>query len=133
MKDELMDKPPLKKRILVIDDEYDFTFFLKLHLQRYEYDAFLAYDGQEGIDKAVQERPDLILLDLFMPQKDGFQMLRELRMNNMTKNIPVVIMSAWTSPNLISIAQQFGVTEYVSKPCEIKRILESIHKVLYPA
>ena len=83
-----------KTRILVVEDEPDLSELYVSKLTMEGYDVVLAIDGIEGIGKALHENPDAILLDVLLPKKDGFAVLKELKENEKTKNIPVVILSS---------------------------------------
>lgn len=67
----------MKKRVLIVDDEPDVVTFLAKNLESNEYQTISAFDGEEGLKKAIDEKPDLILLDLIMPGYDGWKMLKE--------------------------------------------------------
>ncbi len=81
-----------KKRILLVDDEEDMRRMLKFRLEALNYDVSEAGDGQEGLDKAKQENPDLIILDVMMPNMDGFEMSRAIKGDPKHKNIPILML-----------------------------------------
>jgi len=83
-----------KKRILVVDDDPDFCDVVQSKLERLDMDVDLAYDGVEGMAKVKENTPDLIILDVMMPEKDGFQMCREVKQDPNYQDIPVIMLTA---------------------------------------
>src|SRR3989339_345444 len=81
------------KKILVVDDEPDVVKLLKVRLEASGYAVIEAYDGQEGLDKAHNEMPDLIILDLMLPKLNGYQVCRMLKFDEDYKNIPIIILT----------------------------------------
>ena len=81
-----------KKRVLIVDDEKNIVNILKFNLQKEGYDTLEAYDGEAGLQLALQENPDLILLDVMLPQMNGFDVCRTLRQER--NNVPVIILTA---------------------------------------
>ena len=79
-----------KKKILLIEDEPYQVMMVKFRLEANNYDFISACDGEEGLKKACEEKPDLILLDLFMPIIDGYEVCQRLKKNPKTKNIPII-------------------------------------------
>ena len=120
----------MKKKILIVDDEPDSVAFLKKRLVEDNFHAISAEDGEEGLKKAVKEKPNLILLDLVMPKKDGFTMLRELKANESTKEIPVVVLSVKPESGSIFTGQEYGAVDYIIKPCDIQTILKYINRYI---
>src|SRR5262249_59896317 len=87
---------PMKKKILVVDDEDDILHFLELVLKEKGYDVVTASSGHEALTAAQIEKPDLVLLDIMMPQMDGWEVLKLLRVDEETTHIPVAMLSART-------------------------------------
>jgi two-component system alkaline phosphatase synthesis response regulator PhoP len=83
-----------KKRILVVDDDPDFCDVVQSKLESLDVDVDLAYDGVEGMEKVRENPPDIIVLDVMMPEKDGFQMCRELKQDSNYQDIPVIMLTA---------------------------------------
>lgn len=83
-----------KKRILVVDDDPDFCDVVQSKLEGLDVDVELAYDGVEGMDRVKANPPDVIVLDVMMPEKDGFQMCREVKQNPQYQDIPVIMLTA---------------------------------------
>jgi len=114
------------KRLLVIDDEVDIGETVKIRLEVNGYSVNLAYDGLDGIDKAVKTRPDLILLDILMPQVDGFEVCRRLRKIPETQNIPIIMLTAIKSPESLQKAKEAGAQDYLVKPFESGELVEIV-------
>ncbi len=114
------------KRLLVIDDEVDIAETVKIRLEVNGYSVDIAYDGLDGIDKAVKTQPNLILLDILMPQVDGFEVCRRLRQIPETKNIPVIMLTAIKSPESLQKAKEAGAQDYLAKPFESEELVEIV-------
>lgn len=111
-----------KRKILVVDDEIDNVVLLEKRLKATGYEVISAYDGDEAIDKAFNENPDLILLDIMMPKKDGFEVLKILRDNPKTKNIPVIMLTAKAEVSDKVRGLETGAIDYVTKPFDFKEL-----------
>lgn len=119
-----------KKRILVVDDEEDMRYAVKMQLEANGYEVLTAKDGQEGLTLARKETPDLIILDLMLPKLDGYQVCRMLKFDNKYKGIPIVIFTARAQTGDEELGYQVGADAYVAKPFEPKRLLEKIKDLL---
>ena len=113
-----------KKKILLVDDEPEFVEMIQMRLEANDYEVITAYDGVSGLEKAETERPDLILLDIMMPGMDGFAVLKELRRHEETRRMNVVMLTAKGQTKSIMQAQETGVTDYLTKPCETQDLLD---------
>lgn len=116
--------------ILIIDDD---KFILKVVdklLSSKEYRVFTAQEGKKGIETAKSANPDLILLDINMPELDGFQVLKHLRKNSITKNTPVVMLTAVTEKDAILNAMRQGVLDYIIKPFDNESFLDKVKSAL---
>jgi DNA-binding response OmpR family regulator len=120
-----------KKRILVVDDEEDILSVLKFRLEANGYEVLSASDGQEGIDKARAEKPDLVILDLMLPKLDGYKVCRMLKMNESYKTIPVVIFTAKTQEKNEYAGKETMADAYIAKPFESEMLLKKIKELLY--
>lgn len=119
-----------KKRILIVDDEEDMRYAVKMQLEANGYEVLTAKDGQEGLTFARKEMPDLIILDLMLPKLDGYQVCRMLKFDNKYKNIPIVIFTARAQSDDEELGYQVGADAYVAKPFDPKRLLGKIKDLL---
>lgn len=118
---------PARKKILIIDDERDLVQPLALRLGAGGlYEVAVAYDGADGLAKAAQFRPDLALIDLAMPEMDGWHLCRRLREDARTRRTKIIIMTAWLSPDLGRRALSEGVTRLLIKPFEEAELLKTL-------
>ena len=104
------------KRILVVDDEARVREMLEFRLRLFGYEVLTAANGSEALDVAASEKPDLVLLDVMMPELDGFQVCSRLKQNEATKNIPVVMLTAKAEAKDVTRAFNSGAEDYVVKP-----------------
>lgn len=104
-----------KKKILIIEDEETLQRAMKEFLEEENFEVVTAMDGQSGIEVAGVELPDLILLDIILPKKDGYQVLSELRSEPKTQKIPVILLTNLESPEDIQKAFEKGATTYLVK------------------
>ena len=116
------------KRILIIDDEPDLVDLLKLRLERAGYEVRAAYDGKSGLALAVTLKPDLILLDVILPEMSGYSAILELKSLAETKPIPIIVMTAMGETQSIFSAE--GVAGFVTKPFVEADLLSQIETTL---
>ena len=119
-----------KTRILVVDDEPNIVQTLQDRLEMNEYDVIIAHNGKEGLETALQEKPDVILLDVIMPIMDGHEMLEVLRKHPQGKNIAVIMLTARSQTQDISRANSCGIEDYIIKPFDLSELLEKIETVV---
>lgn len=119
-----------KKRILVVDDEAELIKAIQIRLTASGYEVLNACDGPEGLKLAQKEKPDLILLDVLMPNMDGFQTLEKLKEDNQTKPIPVIMLTAKSQLEDVTKATNLGAEDYVVKPFDHIAMLGKIKKTL---
>ncbi len=117
------------KKILVVDDEDDILHFLELVLREKGYDVVTASGGHEALTKAQLERPDLVLLDIMMPQMDGWEVLKLLRVDEETADIPVAMLSARTEAKDRVQGLQEGAIDYICKPFSLQELLGKIEAI----
>ncbi|MCK5707670.1 MAG: response regulator [Candidatus Aureabacteria bacterium] len=122
-----------KKLVLVIDDQEDLRFILKFDLQKNGYEVIQAGSGEEGIEKARTSRPDIILLDRKMPGIDGVETCRKLKRDDLTKDIPVLMISGRSLVEELKEALQVGAAGYIVKPFKFEDVISKISEVLNPA
>lgn len=121
----------MAKKVLIIEDEEILSGLLDKKLQEAGYATALAYDGEEGVQKIKSEKPDLILLDIIMPKKGGFEVLEDIQKDEEMKKVPVVIISNSGQPVEISRALELGVKDYLIKTqFDPKEVIEKVDKQL---
>jgi DNA-binding response OmpR family regulator len=125
----------MAKRILMVDDERDLVFATKLYLEVEDYEVLPAYDGHEAMEllEDPEKRPDLIILDVFMPRLSGWDVLRMIRANEATRSIPVVMLTAAGQDADKARGWDLGVDWYQTKPFDPKDLLIVIERVLMAA
>ncbi|MEO8358104.1 MAG: response regulator, partial [Chloroflexota bacterium] len=106
----------MSEKILIIDDDLDTLRLVGLMLQRQGYQISAATNGQQGLDKAFEEDPDLILLDIMMPDMDGYEVTRRLRRNPSTMATPILMFTAKTQLDDKVIGFEVGANDYLTKP-----------------
>jgi DNA-binding response OmpR family regulator len=117
------------EKILVVDDSSEIIYFLKQYvLVPFGYEVLTAKDGQQGLDISINDHPDLILLDMSMPQMNGLQMLRQLRQTK--SNVPVIFMTMHGSEYIASEAIRLGVKDYLIKPFTVEEVTVAIDRAL---
>jgi two-component system phosphate regulon response regulator PhoB len=119
-----------KTQILIIEDEEDIRELVRYNLERENLAVTEAESGEAGLKSAGQKRPDLILLDLMLPGKDGLQICRELKRNEATRDIPVVMMTAKGEESDIVTGLEMGAEDYIVKPFSPKVMVARIKAVL---
>ncbi len=119
-----------KKIVSVVDDEKNITHLLKSLLTKAGYEVSMARDGQEGLDMINETSPDLILLDIMMPKLDGYEVLRTLKGNQITKDIPVVMLSARSLEEEIQKGLDLGADDYITKPFYGKLLIKRVQSIL---
>lgn len=119
------------KKILIIEDEPALQKTLKEILHEEKFDVVSALDGEEGLQAAHAEKPNLILLDLILPKKDGFEVLRELKGDEATKGIPIIVLTNLEGLEDVGRALEFGATTYLVKAnYELEDIIKKIKETL---
>lgn len=127
-----------KAKILLVDDDVDFVEATKTVLESSSYEVIVAHEGDEGLKKAREEKPDLIILDVIMPVKDGFTAAEHLKKDPDLKKIPVLMLTAFAEKGgETSIAVSRGLTleaeDYIDKPVAPQELLRRVEKLLQRA
>jgi CheY-like chemotaxis protein len=117
-------------KILIVEDNFDNMTLVQLLLEREGYQVLLANDGQEGLETARQDPPDLIALDLDMPVMDGWEFIREAKADAHLQEIPVVVVTAHLLPGERNRVLKAGCAGYVSKPFKVKDLVSEIQRCL---
>ena len=115
-------------RILVAEDHLDSLEAIRTLLEAFGYQVLTAMNGREAVDTALRERPDLILMDIMMPELDGFGATRELRQNAGTRFIPIIAVTAMEGAQRLSV--QAGANDFVAKPINIRGLLAKVREWL---
>lgn len=117
-------------KVLIVDDEPDNIELLARRLTRRGFAVVSATSALEGISKAEAEQPDVILMDIKMPQVDGLEATRRLKANPATRAIPIITLTAHAMPEDRALALAAGAEEYESKPVDLARLLEKIEALI---
>jgi len=123
----------VKKKILIVDDEPDVVIYLKTLLEDNDYITIAAENGKVGMEKAISEKPDLVTLDITMPEESGVRMFRDMQDNNETKDIPVIIITGVSlefKRFLETRKQVDPPTAYFEKPVDRDELLAKIKEIL---
>lgn len=119
------------KNILVVDDSESNTLLIKsLFEDKGSYHVDVISKSIQAINQMTTKVPDIVLLDLMMPQVDGFQILETMKGNTALKNIPVIIVSAWDSIENINKAKSLGANDYISKPIGLTELYELVESYI---
>jgi CheY-like chemotaxis protein len=118
------------KKVLIVEDNSDWRLLLSMVVQRAGYDVVSATNGREGVARALLEQPDLILMDLGLPELSGDQATAQIKANEKTKQIPVVIQTAFGIGSSAQRAIDAGAAEILHKPIAISAILATLKKYL---
>jgi len=118
------------KTILIVEDEADLAMMLKMRLEANNYRAIIAVDGQQGLEMARKDKPDLIILDIMLPKLDGFKVCRILKFDQKYKNIPVVILTARTQEADKKMGKEVMADAYLGKPFEPEVLLSKIKELI---
>ncbi len=125
-------------KVLLIDDDPDFVEATRIVLESKPYEVIVAYDGDDGLRKARDESPDLIILDVIMPVKDGFSTAEQLKKDAGLKNIPIIMLTSYAEKGSgSSIAMSGGLAmeteDYIDKPVTPEELLKKVEKYLKKA
>lgn len=119
-----------KKRILVVEDDSDFLKGLETRLQMAGYEVITASDGFMGLERARNDHPDLIILDVILSKMNGFRVSRFLKFDEPYKNIPIIMLTARTEEAEKQLGMETGADAYFTKPYDPEQLLKSITKLL---
>jgi CheY-like chemotaxis protein/MinD-like ATPase involved in chromosome partitioning or flagellar assembly len=120
----------MAEKVLVVDDDIDTLRMVGLMLQRQGYEISAATNGEQGLSKALTEKPDVILLDVMMPDMDGYEVTRRLRKNPSTKNTPILLFTAKTQLDDELAGFEAGADDYLTKPTHPAELQAHIRAVL---
>ncbi len=115
-----------QKRILVVDDEVDLVETVRFSLELEGFEVLVAYNGEEGLNLARKENPDLILLDLMLPKLDGYKVCRLLKFDERYKHIPILMLTAKTQEKDKEMGFETGANEYLTKPFDMDELMKKV-------
>ena len=115
---------------LVVDDDKLLLRLVQLNLDKMGIEVLMAEDGQEAIRLATEERPDVILLDIMMPQMDGYEVMRRLKSEKKTRDIPIVMLTAKSNPGDRQRSQEMGAVAYITKPFRLEELRGTVRTIV---
>ncbi|AEM78994.1 two-component system, OmpR family, alkaline phosphatase synthesis response regulator PhoP [Thermoanaerobacter thermohydrosulfuricus] len=116
--------------VLVIEDEIHILELLRYNLEAAGYKVITSENGKEGLDKALEGKPDLVILDLMLPDVDGLEICKILKKNDETKNIPIIMLTAKSEEFDKVLGLELGADDYITKPFSVRELLARIKAVL---
>ncbi|MCF3651910.1 response regulator [Synoicihabitans lomoniglobus] len=116
--------------ILSVDDEPDVTDIIAFNLRKRGYEVQTAADGHSALDRIAERRPDLLLLDLMLPDLDGFAICEILRRRADTATLPIIILSAWSEPDSRHLGLELGAIDFINKPFSPRALVERVDNLL---
>ena len=121
------------KRVLICDDDAAILRVIQVNLEVEGYETLLAHHGEEAVEVARREHPDLVILDIMMPRMDGYEACAVLKDADDTKEIPVIFLSAKAQQADIDKGKSYGVDDYVTKPFDPYDLVEVVERLIGPA
>ena len=122
----------MRKKVLLVDDSATILMMERMILSKLPYDCVTATNGEEAIAKAATERPDLILMDVVMPQMNGFDAVRRLREQELTRDTPIIMVTTRGEAENIESAYAVGCNDYVTKPINSAELMAKMRNFLQP-
>ncbi|MGY6561332.1 MAG: response regulator [Luteibaculaceae bacterium] len=119
-----------KKKILIVDDEPNIILSLDFLMRKNKYQVFIARNGKEALEIARQQLPDVMLLDIMMPEVDGFEVCETLKNDEKTKHIKIIFLSAKSAEVDIEQGLKLGASDYVTKPFSTKALVEKVNQLV---
>jgi len=120
----------MKEKILIVEDEKDIVKMLDYNLKKEGFRTISAYDGEDALDLASREHPDLIILDLMLPGMDGLEVCRELKRESNTASIPIIMLTAKSQESDKVVGLELGADDYITKPFSPRELVARIKAVL---
>ncbi len=118
------------QRILVVDDDREIVRLVRAYLEKEHYQVFIAYDGQTALHMVRSERPNLIVLDLMLPDRDGWEITRTIRNDSSLHNIPIIMLTARIEDSDKIIGLELGADDYITKPFNPREMVARVRSVL---
>lgn len=120
-----------QKKVLLVDDSATALLMEQMIFKnRTNFDLIIAHDGQEAVEKAVAEMPDLIVMDVVMPRMTGIEALRQIRLHEATRHIPIILATTRGEPENVEIGYSSGCSDYVTKPINGAELISKIEDLL---
>jgi DNA-binding response OmpR family regulator len=119
-----------KKKILVVDDQVDLVKTIQFALELEQYEVLVSYNGEDALNQARRENPDLILLDIMLPKLDGYKVCRLLKFDEQFKHIPILMLTAKTQEKDKILGVETGADEYITKPFDIDELIGKVKAYL---
>jgi two-component system alkaline phosphatase synthesis response regulator PhoP/two-component system response regulator VicR len=116
-------------KILVCDDERHIVRLIQVNLERQGYQVTTAFDGKEGLEKIRAEKPDLVVLDVMMPYMDGFEVLKTIRREPETENLPVIMLTAKAQDKDVFEGYHYGADMYLTKPFNPMELVAFVKRI----
>jgi two-component system, OmpR family, alkaline phosphatase synthesis response regulator PhoP len=117
-------------KILVCDDERHIVRLIQVNLERQGYQVVTAFDGKEGLEKVRAEKPNLLVLDVMMPYMDGFEVLKNLRREPETEDLPVIMLTAKAQDKDVFEGYHYGADMYLTKPFNPMELVTFVKRIL---
>ena len=118
------------KKILVVDDEVDLVKMIRFSLEAEGYTVLVSYNGEDALNQARKEAPDLVLLDIMLPKLDGYKVCRLLKFDERYKHIPIIMLTAKTQEKDKTLGVETGANEYITKPFDMDGLIGKIKTYL---
>jgi len=118
------------RKILLVDDSETVLLIEQMILKKEPYQLFTAKNGVEGVKKALATRPDLILMDVVMPEMNGFEAVRSLRQRDATRSVPIVMVTTKAEAESMEAGYKSGCSDYITKPIDSTELLTKVRNIL---
>ena len=119
-----------QKKILIVDDEPNILMSLEYAFKKKDFEVFIARDGTEAIEISNREKPNLILLDIMMPEMDGYETLKKVKDNEDLAHTKIVFLSAKSKEKDVEKGLKMGADRYLTKPFSLKKVISEIEELL---
>ena len=123
----------MKRKILIVDDEEVIRKFLRIHLDKFGYEVKEATDGEQAIEELAKDDFDLLICDILMPKKDGWEVIKEVKSNSKTKHLPVIVLTAKNEDSDMFKGYDLGANYYMTKPFTKAQLLYGLRLMLNEA
>ena len=117
-------------KVLIVDDEPNIVMSLDFLMRKAKYDVFIARNGQEALDLVEEEKPDLILLDIMMPDIDGYEVCRQIKSDESTQHCKIIFMSAKSKTADIQKGLDLGASLYITKPFSTRNLMKQVKQLM---